>query len=221
VPGMSVMNVFSPGPVFGRTLLAVSLLCLSGCVTKPPALPPPGSEALALSGVPYRLARLEGEIAALRGGYDPVTPPIDRLEAIEGDLHGLVAELRAEAAPEPAATAPAAVIAAAPIDPPPMAGASGFGIHLASYQKKESVLAGWRDYRRQYQGVLDGLTPRVAAIDLKDGRGLFYRLKAGPFATAAAARTACTKIAAYPAGYCKVTDFSGVPGETFWRSNPS
>jgi SPOR domain len=134
---------------------------------------------------------------------------------------GAVAELRAAAPPEPAAAAPATVLAATPIDPPPMVGAGGFGIHLASYQKKESVLAGWRDYRRQYQGVLDRLTPRVAAIDLKDGRGLFYRLKAGPFATAAAARAACTKIAAYPAGYCKVMDFSGVPGETFWHGRTS
>ena len=50
---------------------------------------------------------------------------------------------------------------------------------------------------------------------------LAHRLKAGPFATAAAALAVCRKIAAYPAGYCKVTDFSGVQGEAFWRRGAS
>ncbi|MGB8842265.1 MAG: hypothetical protein WCC64_14490 [Aliidongia sp.] len=134
---MPAIDIFSPGHRVGLTLLLVSVLCISGCAAKPPASPPPGSEMPAsLAGMPAlpdRLARLEGEIAALRGNYDPAAPPIERLEAIEGDLHGLVAELRAAAPPEPAAAAPATVIAATPIDPPPMVGAGGFGIHLASY----------------------------------------------------------------------------------------
>jgi SPOR domain len=212
------------GRLTSRMLLMTCLLCMGGCAAKP-ASPPPGNEAPALSGdtpaLPDRLARLEGEVAVLRGSYDPAKPPIDRLEAIEGELHDLIAELRVETATEPAATIPSAAIATTPVDPPSIANDGKFAIHLASYQLKESVLDGWRDYRRQYRGVLDGLSPRVAAIDLKDGRGTFYRLKAGPFATRTAALAACRRIAAYPAGYCKVTDFSGTPGEAFWRRGAS
>jgi SPOR domain len=222
----------------GRKLL-LALLLLGGCADIHPASAPAESTAQATLDPAARLAGIEHSIAALRSEGDPTKPSIARLEQVEGDIRSLVSSLEQEAArpaeapaaePPPEISAadkpiplapPAGAIVTAPIGPPPAPADGKFGVHLASYKLKESVAEGWSDYRKQYRGVLDGLQPRVAAIDLHDGRGTLYRLKAGPFASEAAARATCHKVEAYPAGYCKVMDFSGVPGETFWRRGGS
>jgi|HubBroStandDraft_1064217.scaffolds.fasta_scaffold01825_10 hypothetical protein len=211
------------GPV--GALAAAAVLLLAGCAAEPAAAPagsPPAAAAPAEIGLVERLAEIERDVAAIRTGLDPAKPPIDELLEVEGDIQSLVTRLQQSgpAAAPPAPERPVA-IATAPIGPPAAPAEGAFAIHLASYQKKDSVLDGWTEYRKQYRGVLDGLQPRVAAIDLKDGRGTLYRLKAGPFATEAAARAACRKVAAYPAGYCRVMDFSGLPGPQFWSRGGS
>jgi len=229
--------------------MLLAVLLLGACADIHPAAAPadstgqaaPGNSPAALDPA-GRLAEIERKIAALRSEGDPAKPSITGLEQIEGDIRSLVSGLEQEAAkpakstaaepiaPPPESVAvdqptplapPAANIVATPIGSAPAPAAGRFGIHLASYKLKASVAEGWSDYRKQYRGVLDGLQPRVAAIDLHDGRGTLYRLKAGPFDSAAAALAACRKIEAYPAGYCKVMDFAGVPGETFWRRGGS
>jgi SPOR domain len=127
----------------------------------------------------------------------------------------------APAQAKPAPTASSVSIAPTPIGPPRASTEGKFAIHLATYQRKAAVAEGWAEYRRQYHGVLDALQPWVSEIDLHDGRGTLYRLKAGPYDSAAVAQAACTKIEAYPASYCKVTDLSGVPGNEFWGRGTS
>jgi len=122
---------------------------------------------------------------------------------------------------KPAPTASSVSIAPTPLGPPRVSIEGKFAIHLATYQRKAAVAEGWAEYRRQYRGVLDALQPWVSEIDLHDGRGTLYRLKAGPYNSAALAQAACAKIEAYPASYCKVTDLSGVPGNEFWGRGTS
>jgi hypothetical protein len=183
----------------------------AACAT-PPA-PEPG-------GPVDRLAKIEHAVGVLRATYDPAKPPVDQLTAIEGEIHDLTQQLgQSDAATAPASAPvepPGKPVALAP--PPEPAPATGqFALHLATYKLKSSVAEGWADYRKQYHGVLDRLNPRVAEIDLHDGRGTLYRLLAGPYDTAAAAEATCKKIATYPAGYCRVMAFSGMPGAEFWR----
>ena len=180
------------------------MLLLGGCADtaqQPPAETgdKPAADKPADVAPADRVANLERQIVALRSDYERA---IERLNQIDGEVRSL--------APPPAeAGKPVPITAEALTD-------GKFGIHLATYQKKDSVEEGWSDYRKQYRGVLDGLEPRIASIDLHDGRGTLYRLKAGPFGTEADAQAACKKVRAYPAGYCRVTDFAGVPGAAFW-----
>jgi hypothetical protein len=180
----------------------VIVLLLGGCADTASQPPAEAADKPADTVPADRVARLEREIVVLRSDYERA---IDRLNQIDGEVRSL--------APPPAAEAPPGKPAPLATEPP----ADGkFGIHLATYQKKDSVEEGWSDYRKEYRGVLDGLEPRIASIDLHDGRGTLYRLKAGPFASEADAQSACKKVRAYPAGYCRVTDFAGVPGASFW-----
>jgi len=193
--------------VFGLVLL------LGGCAEDKPAAPSPEAAAPAEKpaepAAAAKLADIEAELAALRKDGDPAKPSVARLKQIEGEIHALIAQ---QAPPPP-------IPLAAPAQPAKEASAAAgsFGIHLASYQLKGSVADGWAEYRKAYGAVLDGLEPRVASVDLHDGRGTLYRLKAGPFASAAAAAAACKKVESFPGGYCKVMDFTGEPGAEFWR----
>jgi hypothetical protein len=188
-----------------RIAFAAAALLLAGCAeTKQPVEPPPADRSADSPGA-TKLAAIEAELAALRQAGDPDKPSVAKLEAIDSEIRALIVQQAPPAAPVPLAP---------PADKPV---ADAFAIHLATYKLKDSVADGWTEYRKLYGAVLDGLEPRVATVDLQDGRGTLYRLKAGPFASAAAAGVACKKVAAFPGGYCKVMDFTGTPGTEFWR----
>ena len=86
-------------------------------------------------------------------------------------------------------------------------GGDGFGVHLASYRVAGNAQKGWEVLTARHD-VLKGRQARLAAVDLP-GRGMFLRLKAGPFASRAAAVEACRMIEV-TGDYCAVTTFDGV-----------
>jgi hypothetical protein len=119
----------------------------------------------------------------------------------------------------PQARAPSAVPAPhPPADTKPAhAGATGqFAVQLAVYQKISGIAGGWRKYHSGFAEIIGKLEPRVAVVDLGDGRGPLYRLKAGPFGSAPAAETVCRRLKAAGAE-CKVSDFDGAPAAEFWK----
>jgi hypothetical protein len=117
--------------------------------------------------------------------------------------------------PLPPPSAPQAVTPAVdPLDP--AAGNGIFGLHLASYRQPAQVAQGWEQLRQLHGSQLASLSPRVIAVDFGDGRGTFYRLKAGPVRDAQAAAEVCRSFTS-KGEFCDVTDFSGTPGEEFWR----
>lgn len=111
--------------------------------------------------------------------------------------------------PGAAAAPPAAAKAAPPQKPAPAkaapakdkkpakpakAGGGGHGIHLASYSSEARAREGWEQLRRRFPD-LAGLQPRIERADL-GAKGIFFRLRAGPLASAQAAQAVCTKLKA-------------------------
>lgn len=86
-----------------------------------------------------------------------------------------------------------------------------FGVHIASYRTMEHVVQGWETMRAMLPDVLGPLEARVEAADLGE-RGVYLRLKAGPFATRAEALSACAELS-QSAIYCQDMAFTGDPLE--------
>lgn len=82
------------------------------------------------------------------------------------------------------------------------------GIHLASYREARHVAEGWRALQGQHAS-LAGLQARYVEADLGE-RGVYLRLLAGPFDTAADAVTACRAVQLRQ-DWCAVTAFDGSP----------
>lgn len=142
-------------------------------------------------------------------------------------------------APAPAAVAPPTVLApeaappqaetrapetrmadTAPAGPHPAEARSNgqFGIQIAVYQKVSGIAPGWQKYKTGFADVVGSLEPRVAMVDLGDGRGPLYRLKIGPFHSATAAQAACQRLKAEGSD-CKVGDFDGAPAQEYWKEH--
>ncbi len=67
-------------------------------------------------------------------------------------------------------------------------------VHLASYRSRRGADRGWTQLRRAHRGVLDDLEPQITKVNLGPGKGIFYRLKAGPVADKAAATEVCRRL---------------------------
>lgn len=107
------------------------------------------------------------------------------------------------AAPEPAPEP-------APLPAPDLTGARSIlhGVHLTSYRDPAHVAAGWRALQGALP-ALEGLSARVAPADLGE-RGVYLRLKAGPFDTRDAAQAWCAGLQA-DGHWCQPVDFTGAP----------
>ncbi|MEL6365873.1 MAG: hypothetical protein AAFR11_13645 [Pseudomonadota bacterium] len=79
--------------------------------------------------------------------------------------------------------------------------------HLASYSSRETARRGWVTLSTQFPGSLGPLTPRVERADLGT-KGVFYRLKAGPFGDDAAVKAACRPLVSSGV-YCAPTHYRG------------
>jgi cell division septation protein DedD len=91
-------------------------------------------------------------------------------------------------APQPA---PAAPPAATPAPPPrPSAAGPGYRLQVGAVRSAEAAQQEWTRLRRAQADILGKLEMRVTRTDL-GGRGVFYRIEAGPIADAAAAQRAC------------------------------
>lgn len=83
-----------------------------------------------------------------------------------------------------------------------------YAVHLASYRSDAAAARGWRVLTEAAPEALAGLTARVEVVDLGGERGVYRRLKAGPFASRADAEARCASLQA--AGYfCQAVDFTG------------
>lgn len=83
---------------------------------------------------------------------------------------------------------------------------SGFqpAVHLASYRQKKAAERGWAQLAKRFSSLLGGLEHRIERVDLGNSKGVFYRLKAGPLPSNAAAKDACRQLKA-KRQYCEPT----------------
>jgi len=113
-----------------------------------------------------------------------------------------------EPTPEPAVVAPSVPVEEqAPIpapkptvQPPPAptvtaAPLAGFRIQLAALRSRADAEAAWRRLKRANDDLLGALEAEVVRVDLAD-KGIFYRLRAGPLASAAKAGALCARLKA-------------------------
>ncbi len=130
---------------------------------------------------------------------EPVAPPA----AVEP-----VPEAPAAPTPEPVVVAPsvpveeqAPIPAPKPVVQPPPATTvtaaplAGFRVQLAALRSRADAEAAWRRLKRANGDLLGALEAEVTRADLAD-KGIFYRLRAGPLASAAKAGALCARLKA-------------------------
>lgn len=184
-----------------RIAFALLLLPLAGCATLSAAEPDSVEVAIAPTDN-ARLADATARELAHLARFDP-----QQIEEVEPELIALAQALTARGdGPDPAAMPAAAEAAAAPddmVDAPSLQ----HGIHIASYRHAHNAVAGWQTLQGQHPELVD-LHARLERREIA-GRGVFLRLKAGPFDNAGEARRLCADIEAR-GGYCMAGDFTGL-----------
>lgn len=120
------------------------------------------------------------------------------------------AATQAPAPPPPAtpavqAPAPAAQVAPPPPAPVPAPAASsaaavsavsgGAVLQVGAYPSEELALEAWQNFRAQHPAITSGLTSDIQRADLGE-RGVWYRVRIGPFADEGSAVTACDRLKA-------------------------
>ena len=146
------------------------------------------SSALAQSTAPSAI-----EIAR-EPGPAPVTTeaPPARLNP-QSSLVAIAPPAPQAVAPPPAPVAPARpAVAAAPAVAP---AAGSTLLQIGAYESEEIANGAWATFRSRHTVVAGTLSQNIQKADLGD-KGIWYRLRVGPFADKAAAVTACEKLKA-------------------------
>ncbi len=105
----------------------------------------------------------------------PATEPVEEVEV------AVAPEPETAPEPEPAATPPTA--------------ASGFVVQIASQTSQEAAEATFASLQRSYGSVLGGLEPNIQRADLGE-KGIYYRVRVGPWAERADAVNVCEALQA-------------------------
>jgi cell division septation protein DedD len=115
-----------------------------------------------------------------------------------------ISEVTAAAAvpePGPSALAPAPDVAAAPPSAPPERAAldpetalsGAYAVQLASLQDREQALAFLEDLQARHPDLLGSFSAAIRRADLGE-RGVFHRVRVGPFADLDGARSLCAAL---------------------------
>jgi TPR repeat protein len=70
-----------------------------------------------------------------------------------------------------------------------------YRVQLASSRSEEYIRRDWSDYQQRYSDIFDGLNASVERAEIGEEKAVWYRLRVGPFASAAAAKELCAKLA--------------------------
>ena len=101
------------------------------------------------------------------------------------------------AAPAPARKAATAVAASEPISPTATrsAAAGSAVVQIGAYETREIADGAWASFKARHAGVVGTLAEDVQKVDLGT-KGIWYRLRMGPFADKTTAAAACEKLKA-------------------------
>lgn len=153
----------------------------------PVAAPAPPPARIAVAAPPPAAPRqLAAPPPAAAAPLPPATPPV-----------------AAAPAPAPvAAAAPKPAPAAAPKPAPASATSGGALLQVGAYESEEIANTAFTRFQARFGAVAGTLSPNVQKADL-GAKGIWYRLRVGPFADRAAAASACEKLKA-AGGTCLV-----------------
>jgi len=153
---------------------------------EPLEVPPPGPDpALGLVLPEHRpplAPEVEVGIAAV-AQLEPIAEPDPEPVAGGPEPQGARALLGAPLELAPAADLPGLA---------PEVAVEGLRIQLGAYRVREEALAGWTVVERRFGRLLEGLRPTIQRAELVEGT--FYRLRAGPIGTSAAAKEICRQL---------------------------
>jgi len=79
---------------------------------------------------------------------------------------------------------------------PPTSNNRAYRVQLASSRSEEYIRRDWSNYQKRYSDIFDGLDARVERAEIGEEKTVWYRLRVGPFASAASAKELCAKLAA-------------------------
>ncbi len=157
-----------------RNMILDALMPSAPVVVENPGAPPSG--LMQAADAVRRLEQLRD------GGYITSDEYVKERQAIEGAMQ-----------PAPPKMAP---VAMAPAPGEPMAKASSGprpAVHLASYRTRKSANQGWAKIKRANKKLLGGLEHEISRVNLGK-KGTYFRVKAGPFKSAKAAKQICRKL---------------------------
>jgi len=69
-------------------------------------------------------------------------------------------------------------------------------VHLASYRSEGAAKKAWNNLQRMNADLLGGLTPAFNKVDLGTGKGIFFRVTAGPLESTGSAKGLCSQLRA-------------------------
>ena len=120
---------------------------------------------------------------------DGAAPPAPQAQATAQPARGRLA------APSPGPALETGALATGQAAAPPEPAAAQIGLHLASYREGRHAEAGWAQLQARHTAALAGTGPRVVPAEV-EGRGLYFRLLAGPITDTAEAERRCAQITA-------------------------
>jgi SPOR domain len=134
----------------------------------------------------------------------PVTAPVTRPAIAAAPAPAPVTTeappVRLNPGPPPVTPAAPAIAATAPTG---LAAAGGAVLQIGSYESAALATAAWKNFQTRYSDISGGWSDDVQRADL-GARGIWFRLRAGPFANKSAAAEACEKLK-LQGGTCFVT----------------
>lgn len=164
-----------------RKMILDALMPDTPLVLANPEAPPQGLMASANEVRRLERLRQEGlinsdeyarERTAIEKSLQPMTPGSPAMQMSENQSSGQQSQPRTMASgPQPA-------------------------VHLASYKSKSDADRGWVQLKRAHRSLLDGLEHEITQVNLGPGKGVFYRLLAGPLTTRNDASSLCSKLKA-------------------------
>src|SRR5262249_27911897 len=123
----------------------------------------------------------------------PVEPaPVKKVEVKPAPEPAPIAS--AAPPPAPAAAAPAAPAPTAPV-PAAVAGPGAFLVQIGSFHSKDEAMATWQKLKGKNNDVLSSYSPDIAEADL-GAKGVYQRLRFGPFQTRDDAARVCDQLKA-------------------------
>jgi cell division septation protein DedD len=171
----------------------------------PPEEPLPPPEPPEPEIVEQAPATTPAAAPAARSSTMPSLPPAE-IDA-QAEAAATAAPARPEAQHPPAPPEPAEVTAApAPPEPaevastatlaPPPANSGPYMVQLASFRSIDAADKAWRRAVKKNGDLLSAHFARVVRADLGAGKGIYFRLRVGPFAKGEQAKSLCAKLKA-------------------------